>query len=189
MCKRITCPFPQCFFVFFTCDYFQNVVITIIIVFCRNRCRTLRLYHANTEKMTTLPSLEADVPPWSAVFDPCGRLWCVQNDCEVPIIVFEPKGTGVDQTVCDVLKITSRCRNSETKGKLWWKDRTDVIYHFTKVEYQTAWGSDFHHEKITKLTSERLVSACLISNYNVALPRWHATTLSLKSNLSFVVLF
>ena len=109
--KIITTPFHQCFFVFFTFDYLQNVVIIIIIVFCRNRCRTLRLYHANTEKVTTLPSLETDVPPWSAVFDPCGRLWCVQNDSEAPVIVFEPKGTGVDQTVCDVLKIISRCRN------------------------------------------------------------------------------
>ena len=153
---------------FFTCDYFQNVVITIIIVFYRNRCRTLRLYHANAEKMTTLPSLETDVPPWSAVFDPCGRLWCVQNDCEAPVIVFEPKGTGVDQTVCDVLKITSRCRNSETKGKLWWKDR---IYHFTKIEYQTTWGSDIHHEKITKLTFWAL-NEFLVSKETVVLRRW-----------------
>lgn len=107
-----TClPFCQCFSVFFTCDYFQNIVITIIIVFCHNRCQTLHLYHMNAEKVTTLPSLETAAPPWSAVFDPCGRLWCVQNHAEEPITVFEPKGTGVDQMVCDVLKILSRCGN------------------------------------------------------------------------------
>ena len=57
--------------------------------------------------MTSLPSLETDVPPWSAVFDPDGRLWCVQPHQEEPVLVFEPRGAGPNLTVCEIEILSS----------------------------------------------------------------------------------
>ena len=65
------------------------------------RCKIISLYHASQKEVITLPSLEANVPPWSAVFDPEGRLWCVQPYPEEPVLVFEPSGHSPDLTVCD----------------------------------------------------------------------------------------
>ncbi|RMX51239.1 hypothetical protein pdam_00004074 [Pocillopora damicornis] len=62
------------------------------------RCKIISLYHASQKEVITLPSLEANVPPWSAVFDPEGRLWCVQPYPEEPVLVFEPSGHSPDLT-------------------------------------------------------------------------------------------
>ncbi len=60
----------------------------------------IRLYHASQNDVTTLPSLESNEPPWSAVFDPEGRLWCVQPYPDEPVLVFEPRGDSPNFTVC-----------------------------------------------------------------------------------------
>ncbi|XP_068724975.1 tRNA (guanine-N(7)-)-methyltransferase non-catalytic subunit WDR4-like [Montipora capricornis] len=87
---KIHCPAISCI----ACSPKYSVVCALL-----ERCRILRLYHVtNEKKVTGLPSLASNVPPWSAMFDPCGRLWCVQNHPEEPVIVFEPKGAGLDLT-------------------------------------------------------------------------------------------
>ncbi|XP_022799948.1 tRNA (guanine-N(7)-)-methyltransferase non-catalytic subunit wdr4-like isoform X2 [Stylophora pistillata] len=70
-----------------TCCCRNSVVCAII-----ERCKTIYLYHASHKEARTLPSVEASVPPWSAVFDPEGRLWCVQPYPEESVLVFEPFG-------------------------------------------------------------------------------------------------
>nr|XP_058941381.1 tRNA (guanine-N(7)-)-methyltransferase non-catalytic subunit WDR4-like [Pocillopora verrucosa] len=76
-----------------TCCCRNSVVCAII-----ERCKIISLYHASQKEVITLPSLEANVPPWSAVFDPEGRLWCVQPYPEEPVLVFEPSGHSPDLT-------------------------------------------------------------------------------------------
>jgi len=66
------------------------------------RCRTIHLYHVSEREVTSLPSLEMNEPPWSAVFDPAGRLWCVQPYPEEPVLVFEPRGDSPNLTVCKI---------------------------------------------------------------------------------------
>ncbi|KAL9979832.1 hypothetical protein ACROYT_G017551 [Oculina patagonica] len=72
----------------------KNSVVCVVT----ERCKTFHLYHTSQNEVTTLPSLESNVPPWSAVFDPEGRLWCVQPHSDEPVLVFEPRGDSPNLT-------------------------------------------------------------------------------------------
>jgi len=69
-----------------------------VVCILAERCRTIHLYHVSEREVTSLPSLETNEPPWSAVFDPAGRLWCVQPYPEEPVLVFEPRGDSPNLT-------------------------------------------------------------------------------------------
>ncbi|XP_074618390.1 tRNA (guanine-N(7)-)-methyltransferase non-catalytic subunit wdr4-like isoform X4 [Acropora palmata] len=132
----------------------RNSVVCAVL----ERCRTLRLYHANTEKMTTLPSLEADVPPWSAVFDPCGRLWCVQNDCEFTRLSSDFSPVLSSASDWSFLKALTGCVNQERKLETLRKKEVDNISEYLarkedRIEKKREKNKQSHGDLSTTLDS------------------------------------
>ena len=87
-------------------------------------------------EVTPLPSLETNEPPWSAVFDLAGRLWCVQPCPEEPVLVFEPRGDSPNLTVCKIYYLflwswaggILRILQSD-----WFRERAVFSYRLTMV--------------------------------------------------------
>ena len=80
-------------------------------------------------EVTYLSYLETNEPPWSAVFDPDGRLWCVLPYPEEPVLVFEPRGDSTNLTVSAIEEVIYATtvyfpRFSEDHKKVFFSDQS-----------------------------------------------------------------